>query len=64
MFCFATCTRLSGMLENCLKSSVSWDFPDDPVVETLPSNGGAAGLIPGGGAEIPQASGPREQNIK
>ena len=42
----------------------TWDFPDDPVVKILPSSGGGAGLIPGRGAEIPHASGPKKQNIK
>ena len=30
------------------------DFPGSPVVKTLPSNAGGVGLIPGGGAKIPQ----------
>ena len=41
-----------------------WDFPGGPVVETLPSNAGGAGSIPGRGAKIPHASGPKNQNIK
>ena len=31
------------------------DFPGCPVVKTLPSNAGDAGLIPGRGAKIPHA---------
>ena len=37
----------------------SRDFPSGPVVETLPSNPGGAGLIPGQGAKIPYASWPK-----
>ena len=40
------------------------DFPDSPVVKTLPSNAGGAGWIPGWGAKIPHASGPKKQNVK
>ena len=40
------------------------DFPGGPVVETLPSNAGGVGLIPGRGTKIPHASGPKNQNIK
>ena len=40
------------------------DFPGSPVVNTLPSNAGGAGSIPGWGAKIPHASGPKIQNIK
>ena len=39
------------------------DFPGSPVVKTLPSNAGGAGLIPGQGAKIPHASQPKYQNI-
>ena len=42
----------------------SRDFPGSPVVKTLPSNEGGTGLIPGWGAKIPHASGPKQQNIK
>ena len=34
------------------------------MVNTLPSNAGGAGLIPGQGAKIPHTSGPKNQNIK
>ena len=34
------------------------------MVKTLPSNAGGAGSIPGGGAKIPHASGPKNENIK
>ena len=40
------------------------DFPGDPVVNTLPSNAGGAGLIPNQGAVILHALGPKHQNIK
>ena len=40
------------------------DFPGGAVVGTSPSNAGGAGSIPGWGAKIPQASGPKNQNIK
>ena len=35
-----------------------------PVVETLLSNAGSSGSIPGQGAKIPYASWPKAQNIK
>ena len=34
------------------------------MVKTLPSNAGDVGSIPGRGAKIPHASGPKNQNIK
>ena len=34
------------------------------MVKTLPSNAGGAGSIPGQGAKIPHALGPKKQNIK
>ena len=34
------------------------------MVKTSPSNAGGVGLIPGQGAKIPHASGPKNQNIK
>ena len=34
-----------------------------PVVKTSPSNAGTVGLIPGQGAKIPLALGPKNQNI-
>ena len=41
------------------------DFPGSPVVRrTSPSNAGGAGSVPGRGAKIPHASGPKNQNIK
>ena len=40
------------------------DFPGGPVVKTSPSNAGGQGLIPGQGAKIPHALGPKNQNIK
>ena len=40
-----------------------WDFPS-PVVQTLPSNEEGAGLIPGQGAKILYASGPKKNKTK
>ena len=40
------------------------DFPGGPVVKTSPSNAGDAGLIPGGGAQIPCASWPKNKKVK
>ena len=34
-----------------------WDFTGGPVVENLPSNAEAVGLIPGPGTKIPHAPG-------
>ena len=39
-------------------------FPDGPVVKTSPSKRGGASLIPGQGIKIPNASQPKNQNIK
>ena len=35
-----------------------------PVVKTSSFNAGGVGLIPGHGAKIPHASGPKHQNVK
>ena len=43
---------------------IAGDFPGGPVVKTLPSNAGAAGLIPVQEAKIPHASWPKKQSIK
>ena len=50
--------------EKCYLKRQRRDFPGSPVVKTLPSNAGHVGSIPGQGAKIPRASGPRKQNIK
>ena len=42
----------------------AWDFPGGPVVRTLHSSAGDAGLIPGWEAKIPHACGQKNQNIK
>ena len=49
-----------------LALKITWpgDFPGGPMVKTSPSNAGGAGSIPGQGAKIPHASGPKNQNIK
>ena len=54
-------SRVKGM--HSFKSYLR-DVPGSPVVKTSPSNAGGAGLIPGGGAKIPHASWPKNQNIK
>ena len=40
------------------------NFPGGPVVETLPSNAGGVGLIPGYVAKISSALQPKNQSIK
>ena len=40
------------------------DFPDSPVVKTLPFDAADKGSIPGQGARIPHASKPKNQNTK
>ena len=40
------------------------EFPVGPVVKTSSSNAGCASLIPGWGAKIPHASGPKTQNTR
>ena len=40
------------------------DFPNGPVVKTLPSNTGGAGSIPCQGTKIPHTSGPKSQKHK
>ena len=47
-----------------LKMVTVRDFPGGPVVRTSPSNAGGAGSLPGRGAEIPHASGPKNQKLK
>ena len=49
--------------ENPLKTD-PWDFLGGPVVKTSPSNAGGEGSISGGGAKIPHASRPKNQNVK
>ena len=39
------------------------DFPHGPEIKTSPSSTGDMGLIPGRGAKILHASGPKNQNI-
>ena len=51
-------------LKVIFKEQKKGDFPGGPVVKTLPSNAGGAGLIPGWGAKIPDASQPKNQTIK
>ena len=39
-----------------IESIINWDFPDIPVVKTLPFNEGDMGLILGTGTKIPHAT--------
>ena len=41
-----------------------WDFPGDPVIETLPSNARAAGLIPDWDARIPNILQPKKNKMQ
>ena len=41
-----------------------WDFHGGPVVNSLPSNAGGTGSIPGQGAKIPRASQPKNLEHK
>ena len=45
-------------------SGDSQDFPDNPVVKTLPSIAVGAGSIPAQRAKFPHAWWPKNQNIK
>ena len=45
-------------------SAKNRDFPGGPVVRTLPSNAGVAGLIPGWGTKIPHALWPKRKRKK
>ena len=53
---------LTFLLSNLILAVNSWDFPNCPVVKTLPFNAGAAGLIPGWGAKTPHTLKPISQN--
>ena len=46
------------------RSAQARDFPGSPVVKTPLSNAGGMGSIPGQGARIPQASGPKKPTHK
>ena len=48
---------------NCLSKIGMGNCPSDPVVKTLPSSAGDAGVIPGPGSKIPHLK-PKNQNIK
>ena len=52
------------LLETSRLKSSHCDFPGGPVVKTSPSNAGGVGSIPGWGAKIPHALGPKNQNIE
>ena len=53
-----------GIISKACSRMTRRDFPGSPVVKTSSSNAGGAGSIPGQGAKIPHASGPKNQNIK
>ena len=46
------------------KDTQKRDPPGSPVVKTLSSHAGGAGSIPDGGAKIPHAFWPKNENIK
>uniref|UniRef100_A0A8B9YTG0 C-type lectin domain containing 16A n=1 Tax=Bos mutus grunniens TaxID=30521 RepID=A0A8B9YTG0_BOSMU len=50
---FASVDRVPGFF---VKNSPDWDFPGSPLVESLPSNAGDSGSIPGRGTRIPHAT--------
>ena len=53
-----------GFPLHSFKNQYPRDFPGDPVAQTLPSNAGARGSIPGQGTKFLHASLPKIQNIK
>ena len=58
------CSTLPPSRNVCMFSSFKkkdWEFPDGPVVKTVSSNAGGAGLIPGHGAKTPYASWPKHK---
>ena len=56
---------MSGFLEMfSLKSTGLEDFLGSPVVKTSLSDSEGGGLIPSGGAKIPQVLWPKPQNIE
>ena len=54
----------SDTVDSSVYNIVSGDFPGGPVVKTSSSNAGGVGLIPGQGAKIQHALGPKNHNIK
>ena len=57
-----------GNLEKTRFLTANWrpdqnDFPDGPVVKTLPHNAADMGSISGPGAKIPHALWPKNQNV-
>jgi len=65
---FSTACRNSHLSPlNCFCTFVKnhlGDFPGSPVVKTLPSNAGDAGLIPNGGSKSHMPWGQKNQSIK
>ena len=49
---------------NTSQKIIQRDFPDGPVIKTLPSREKGTGSIPGWGAKIAHASWPKTQNRK
>ena len=51
---------MTKQLTQCLKEKLKIrDFSGGPMIKTWPSNARGVGLIPGGEAKIPHASGPK-----
>ena len=51
-----SCTQKAGNRKEPIRNRAQRDLLGGPVVKTLPSNAGGAGLIPGWGTKIPHAS--------
>ena len=47
-----------------IQKYINKDFPGGPAVKSSPSNAGGVGSIPGQGANIQHALGPKNHNIK
>ena len=62
--CAIPSSQMGSLPNISLKKGIGWDFAGSPVVKTSPHNAGVADLIPGWGAKISGALGPKIQNIK
>ena len=54
----------AGQIQAGQQKLLGQDFPGGSMVKTRHSNAGGVSSIPGRGAKIPHASGPKNQNIK
>ena len=45
--------QVMNMLDQLLDKKTRGEFPNSPVVKTLPSDAGSTGSIPGQGTKIP-----------